>query len=406
MSVKANLKAAMLRLFNLDLAAVGAIKMSYIWIDAICIDQHNVAERNEQVEFMSSIYKAAQNVIIWLGPEDQFTTDSIAAVRRLASIHPSRYNSVSHADFYQNQASCRKLGIPEMSHFLWLSLTAFFQRSWFKRAWIVQELIFARNAVVVCGDYVLPWATIGNTVTFLATSGWHDLLHTATLRQVSVVRKDPGKYREMLRTDTDVGMTSVYLESKRAGIEARSNLLPLHYLLQVFRYTSAGDPRDHIYAFLNLARKDRHPFKDDADAIQVDYNMPVNLLYTNTMKLMLRAYGDLRFLPQVQDVSDARMTDLPSWVIDYSATPRNFPLSMAGTCNWNASPSTRPWEIDCRPTKSPLLDVQGFLIDVVEHSAVRPVESKYRDAYWVSVFKVALSGDGWYARETSDGSAL
>ncbi|OAL05129.1 hypothetical protein IQ06DRAFT_242916, partial [Phaeosphaeriaceae sp. SRC1lsM3a] len=39
----------------------------YLWIDAICIDQTTIAERNHQVGMMGDIYYSASNVIVWLG---------------------------------------------------------------------------------------------------------------------------------------------------------------------------------------------------------------------------------------------------------------------------------------------------------------------------------------------------
>jgi hypothetical protein len=39
----------------------------FIWIDAICIDQENILERNRQVGLMSQIYRSAIEVLIWLG---------------------------------------------------------------------------------------------------------------------------------------------------------------------------------------------------------------------------------------------------------------------------------------------------------------------------------------------------
>ncbi|RDW68178.1 hypothetical protein BP6252_09574 [Coleophoma cylindrospora] len=41
-----------------------------LWIDAICIDQENVAERSCQVSFMGTIYALATRVAVWLGPKD------------------------------------------------------------------------------------------------------------------------------------------------------------------------------------------------------------------------------------------------------------------------------------------------------------------------------------------------
>ena len=38
-----------------------------IWVDAICIDQSNVEERNQQVTMMGDIYSTAREVRVWLG---------------------------------------------------------------------------------------------------------------------------------------------------------------------------------------------------------------------------------------------------------------------------------------------------------------------------------------------------
>jgi hypothetical protein len=38
----------------------------YMWIDQICIDQLNVAERSSEVQFMSDIYRRAEYVVTWL----------------------------------------------------------------------------------------------------------------------------------------------------------------------------------------------------------------------------------------------------------------------------------------------------------------------------------------------------
>lgn len=39
-----------------------------IWIDAICINQSDELEREEQVTKMKAIYENAEEVILWLGP--------------------------------------------------------------------------------------------------------------------------------------------------------------------------------------------------------------------------------------------------------------------------------------------------------------------------------------------------
>ncbi|KAF8849427.1 HET-domain-containing protein, partial [Acephala macrosclerotiorum] len=41
-----------------------------LWVDAICINQEDVLERNHQVEMMGDIYRLANEVLIWLGDDE------------------------------------------------------------------------------------------------------------------------------------------------------------------------------------------------------------------------------------------------------------------------------------------------------------------------------------------------
>jgi len=60
LSVGANLYAALLRLRYTSLERI-------LWIDAICIDQTNITEKEQQIQLMAEIYAKARSVIIWLG---------------------------------------------------------------------------------------------------------------------------------------------------------------------------------------------------------------------------------------------------------------------------------------------------------------------------------------------------
>ena len=51
--------------FLLDLRSSG--QSSFMWADAICIDQENSDEKNHQVAQMSSIFKSSHTTRIWLG---------------------------------------------------------------------------------------------------------------------------------------------------------------------------------------------------------------------------------------------------------------------------------------------------------------------------------------------------
>lgn len=59
----ASLQEALLRLRFPD-------KQRRLWVDQICINQSDKAERSQQVQFMYRVYKHASHVLVWLGPDD------------------------------------------------------------------------------------------------------------------------------------------------------------------------------------------------------------------------------------------------------------------------------------------------------------------------------------------------
>jgi hypothetical protein len=62
-----------------------AKKPRLLWIDAICINQDDIAERSEQVNKMASIYGSAQLVILWLGEEAHESSSAIETLRALGN---------------------------------------------------------------------------------------------------------------------------------------------------------------------------------------------------------------------------------------------------------------------------------------------------------------------------------
>ena len=54
-----------------------------LWIDALCIDQNTIGERNHQVAIMSKIYDEATEVSIWLGEADEDTNTAIRFIKQI-----------------------------------------------------------------------------------------------------------------------------------------------------------------------------------------------------------------------------------------------------------------------------------------------------------------------------------
>jgi hypothetical protein len=101
------------------------LQNSHYWIDALCIDQINAAERNHQVTQMGSIYAKAQLVVAWLGP-----------ISTQPSLHPA----------YQYSAPPIYSTIETM---YWTGIAC---NEYWSRAWIPQELVLARRISIRHGS--------------------------------------------------------------------------------------------------------------------------------------------------------------------------------------------------------------------------------------------------------------
>jgi hypothetical protein len=54
-----------------------------LWVDAICIDQRNIAERNRQVVLMKNIYSTCTTDLVWLGKATRRWTRALEITAQL-----------------------------------------------------------------------------------------------------------------------------------------------------------------------------------------------------------------------------------------------------------------------------------------------------------------------------------
>ncbi|RSL72543.1 hypothetical protein CEP53_001005 [Fusarium sp. AF-6] len=130
-SVTENLHAALSRLRDGSLPRI-------VWADAVCINQDDMEERDQQVKAMAKIYAKASRVIVWLeempaGGHGDASLDgdlALEEIRRAAAGSGSVQSSTSGT-----------------SHEAVLHLL---QRSWFRRIWVLQEVAAARHVLIMC----------------------------------------------------------------------------------------------------------------------------------------------------------------------------------------------------------------------------------------------------------------
>lgn len=59
---------------------------SYWWIDAVCINQEDLAERNHQAAIMRRIYKSASSVQVWLGAAADQSDMAMTVISQLTNV--------------------------------------------------------------------------------------------------------------------------------------------------------------------------------------------------------------------------------------------------------------------------------------------------------------------------------
>lgn len=428
-------------------------KSRYFWIDAICVDQSNVLERNAQVSIMGDVFRAAESVTVWLGPEDQYTADALAAIESISPLMAltasnssseakRAWDNISYTDFFDDSWYSRiseATGLQgSVTHRQWLGLLALLSRPWFQRAWVVQELALARQATVVCGEQMVHWTRLAATLTFIHAKRWYHHLCTEKMRHIASLRDDPGMYSDFLasRTEFPTGTFSLMRTRKilrhnavkrshgsrgEPGPQAQSDttspgsLLPkemvssdtlslsenpwepkpgtvsLDTLMQVHRDKLATDPRDKVYAFVGLANTKTVTCGAPLTSVRPDYELPVQDVYTRLMAQLLLAHGALHLLSHVQDPSLTKLEGLPSWVPDFSVQLAPYPLRFRGAVSWSACGNAR-WQPPSsdEDMKRGILRVQGSRIGVVEKAALLQNEAECSAEYWATIVNLAL----------------
>lgn len=83
-AVTQNLASALLDLANAANLGTDHIdpRVRHLWVDALCIDQSNIPERDEQVALMRDIYHYANIVLAYMGPEQRQTKAAFQALDR------------------------------------------------------------------------------------------------------------------------------------------------------------------------------------------------------------------------------------------------------------------------------------------------------------------------------------
>ncbi|KAJ9609998.1 hypothetical protein H2200_006328 [Cladophialophora chaetospira] len=118
----------------------------FLWVDALCIDQENLEERNFHVYRMSKVYENAEKTIVWLG----LPSDDRRQARVLEFIHEMAVFCRKHTT-EMGMRMFREKYLAEGLVQRWSNVLELCRGTYWSRTWILQEFIQASNIEVLCG---------------------------------------------------------------------------------------------------------------------------------------------------------------------------------------------------------------------------------------------------------------
>lgn len=125
----------------------------YFWIDAVCINQTDDAERAQQVAFFPKIYRKAVEVLVWLGPAYQ---DSDIFMQALTEHRDNAITKKSLARFCNHRGG--------------RALVELCSRKYWTRLWTFQELCIGTEVTILCGRRSISWASFERRLRSLTTN--------------------------------------------------------------------------------------------------------------------------------------------------------------------------------------------------------------------------------------------
>lgn len=330
----------------------------WLWVDQVCINQADPEERSSQVDLMHRIYHEAAFTLLWLGREDGYTKRAAQLIPRFARAG-NQFIESTIVPYAQNDQELHKSeGVPYVSEGEWDALAALFQRQYFRRLWIVQEIILSGTVVAYCGGVEIPWRL------FCITA---EMLH---YRQQKMGTEVSAKYVPLGEGGRGIEQPVLQLLQWQDRFaysppEDKPRDVSLENLVFDTWHFLATDPRDKIYGVYGLlnkkAQNERESGEKEDEALwRADYTKPVEQVYAEATKQIILDAGELRILSAVLDHSWRKIESLPSWTPDYSVTWTNM-MSAHSNAAGNL------------PAPSPLIDasswdtltVQGLHIDTV-----------------------------------------
>lgn len=120
----------------------------YFWVDALCIAQEDILEKNQQVNFMREIFSHALAVVAYMGNATSRTHQAVDTI--VQGYYLGTTTSQGMESKLRRSQSTWASGLP------WAAILELLGSRYFERLWIVQELALnTRMTLLLCGERIM-----------------------------------------------------------------------------------------------------------------------------------------------------------------------------------------------------------------------------------------------------------
>ncbi|KAF5663647.1 Heterokaryon incompatibility protein [Fusarium heterosporum] len=278
-----------------------------LWVDQICINQANLAERSHQVGFMRDIYRYAEQTFICLST----TRTEGQGLKWLSELWRTMIeDSLWTQTTGEPLREYLRMKFTEKSFMK--GLAGFFdvlRSPWWERAWVFQEFIVSSLPTFLLGYYAISLPDLAGllpelcTVTLEILFGPDSIRKRQFLQELRHTRHKPSQVREAI---------TVVLRMLLAATEWRKTS-DLKLLLMYTQKSQASDCRDKIYSMIGLV----YPGYGIVPNYSTE-NSPARLLMETTRRI-ITFENNLEVLSYIRHGSSRSENEvtLPSWVVDW-----------------------------------------------------------------------------------------
>jgi len=335
-------------------AALRALRRSRtkrkLWVDAVCINQSDISERNAQIAQMRFIYENAQQTAVWLGEDSAGSKKAIAFVKTFAA--QARTCGDSRKKLQDWLADICILCSDEQER-AWQELALLLSRPYWTRAWIYQEMVVSSHAMVHCGKDQVSWEDM--TIMAFVIDEFENLLRgiEPIFNKPRVVNVYHHFYNAALAQS----------QRRSAGLMGAPTFLDA---LCTRRYAEAKDPKDKVYSLLGVVTN--HfiglPELPSGPDVQIDYSRSEAEVYKGVVRHIAKTTSSLDILCACQNPDRAR--GIPSWAPDWATKRTNNPVQNTdqwGHIHFACKNASIAWDLE--PPDDDTLVVNGVYMDSI-----------------------------------------